>query len=98
MTAPTITAISEIREDLTLSTLPYLIEVKGKPEPRVKVVRTLDNDTGEVTVSVQTPVADGEPLLSLSAMDSIARRIKPGARVIEPNAVRHDALKRRIYA
>lgn len=97
MTAPTITAIRPNTEDETLGTLPYEVEVKGKLEPLVKVVRSMDLDSGDVTVSVQTPVTDGKPLLSLSAMDSIARRILPGARVYAGNKG-HAAVKRRIYA
>lgn len=97
MTAPTITAIRPINEDETLGKLPYEVEVKGKLEPLVKVVRLLDLEDGSITVSVQTPVTDGKPLLTLSAMDSIARRILPGARVYAGNKG-HAAVKRRIYA
>lgn len=97
MTAPTITAIRPNNEDATLGALPYEIEVKGKLEPLVKVVKMLDLEDGSVTVSVQTPVTDGKPLLTLSAMDSIARRILPGARVYAGNKG-HAAVKRRIYA
>jgi hypothetical protein len=97
MTAPTITAIRANNEDATLGVFPYEIEVKGKTEPLVKVVKLLDLETGAVTVSVQTPVTDGKPLLTLSAMDSIARRILPNARVYAGNKG-HAAVKRRIYA
>jgi hypothetical protein len=97
VTAPTITAIVPNNEDATLGVLPYQIEVRGKLEPLVKVVRLMDLDSGDVTVSVQTPVTDGKPLLTLSAMDSIARRILPGARVYVGNKG-HAAVKRRIYA
>lgn len=97
MTAPTITAIRPNTDDETLGKLPYEVEVKGKPEPLVKVVRLLDLEDGSITVSVQTPVTDGKPLLSLSAMDSIARRILPGARVYAGNKG-HAAVKRRMYA
>lgn len=97
MTAPTITAVRPNTEDRTLYTLPYEVEVKGQPEPRVKVKLVTDVETGALTVSVETPVADGKPLLNLSAMDSIARRILPGARVYAGNKG-HAAVKRRMYA
>jgi hypothetical protein len=97
VTAPTITAIRPNTDDETLGKLPYEVEVKGRTEPLVKVVRLLDLDSGAVTVSVQTPVTDGKPLLSLSAMDSIARRILPGARVYAGNKG-HAAVKRRMYS
>ncbi|UDL16712.1 hypothetical protein SEA_ATUIN_319 [Arthrobacter phage Atuin] len=97
MTAPTITAIRENTEDATLGVLPYEIEIRGQFEPSVKVVRTMDLETGSMSVSVQTPVADGKPLLSLSAMDQVARRILPGARVLMSSKA-HGAVKRRIYA
>lgn len=75
------TAVVPNRDDASVNVMPYRVTVAGKPEPRVKALRTVNSNTGEITVSLTVPVIDGSPLLALSTLDATARRINPNARV-----------------
>lgn len=75
------TAVMADRDNAGVNKMPYLVTVAGQPEPRVKALRTVNPNTGEITVSLMVPVTDGSPLLALSTLDATARRINPNARV-----------------
>jgi hypothetical protein len=76
-----ITELSPIMEDALWGKTPYALSIKGQPEPRVKVKEVLDVNTGETSVEIIALVDDDKPVLALSTLDQIARRIKPDARV-----------------
>lgn len=75
------TAVTADRDNASVNLMPYRVTVAGKPEPRVKAIRSVSPLTGEITVSLTVPVIDGSPLLALSTLDATARRINPAARV-----------------
>lgn len=75
------TAVVADRDNAGVNKMPYRVTVAGQPEPRVKALRTVNSNTGEITVSLMVPVIDGSPLLALSTLDATARRINPNARV-----------------
>lgn len=63
------------------------VEIKDSKVPNVIVERRTDPNNGFVSVLVQVPVVARKPVLSLSTMDAIARRILPDARVYAGNHV-----------
>jgi len=85
MTAPVITNLVVDTDAMTLGVWPFKVELKGKPEPRLKVRKLQDLSTGELTVSIEAPVVDGKPIVAVSTMDTIARRVLDGARVYAGN-------------
>lgn len=64
---------------------PYVLEVRGAAIPNALVHEMLDINTGSVTVLVQVPKSDGKPVLAVSTIDAIARRVKAGARAYAGN-------------
>lgn len=64
---------------------PYALEVRGAAVPNALVYSLLDMDTGALTVTVQVPKEGGKPVLALSTMDALARRVKPDARAYAGN-------------
>lgn len=81
MTASVITALVPNTNDMLFGEVPYLLEIKGQPEPRVKVTELNNWDKGVKTVKIVAQAAENVPVLPLSTLDQIARRILPGARV-----------------
>jgi hypothetical protein len=59
---------------------PYTLEVRGAKVPNALVHEVLDMETGAIRITVQSPLVDGKPVLALSTMDAIARRVKPGVK------------------
>lgn len=76
-----ITSLEPNREEMLLGFTPYRLEIKGEPEPRVKVTEIRDIETGKATVRIVAMAAAGTPVQALSTLDAIARKILPGARV-----------------
>jgi hypothetical protein len=76
-----ITSLEPNREEMLLGFTPYKLEIKGEPEPRVKVVEIKDITTGAATIRIVAMAAAGMPVLALPTLDQIARRILPNARV-----------------
>lgn len=81
MTTSVITALAPNNSELLFGEVPYLLEIKGQPEPRVKVTELNNWDLGVKTVRIVAMAAEGVPALPLPTLDQIARRILPGARV-----------------
>lgn len=81
MTASVITLLEPNTDEMLLGQTPYKLEIKGAPEPRVKVTELMDLNTGTKTVRIIARASQGVPALALSTMDAIARRILPNARV-----------------
>lgn len=81
MTASVITKLVPDFDEMLLGATPYILEIKGEPEPRVRVTELMDLDTGTKTVRIIAKAAEGVPALALSTLDAIARRILPTARV-----------------
>ena len=77
-----ITALEPNREEMVLGFTPYRLEIKGSPEPRVKVTEIRDIATGKATVKIIAMASAGTPVQAVSTLDAIARKILPGARVI----------------
>jgi hypothetical protein len=75
-TAPVVTNVIEDRDSMTLGVFPLRIELKGKPEPRLKVAKLQNQNTGEFTVRITAPKE-----FPLSTLDAVARRIIPGSKV-----------------
>lgn len=89
-TAPVVTNVIEDRERMTLGVFPLLIELKGKPEPRVKVAKLQDQNTGKFSVRIIAPRE-----FPLSTLDAVARRVLPGSKLLlggkGPAHIRHYA-------
>lgn len=75
-TAPVVTNVTEDRDNATLGVFPLKIEIKGKPEPLVKVAKLQDLNTGTMSVRVTAPKE-----FPLSTLDAIARRVLPGSKI-----------------
>jgi len=71
-----ITRLEADNENMTLGSTPYVLELKDKPEPRVKVRKVQDLNKGGFEVQIEAP-AD----IAVSTLDAIARRLIPQARV-----------------
>jgi hypothetical protein len=84
-----ITALEPVASGITFSAsaveTPYTLEIKGQPEPMVKVTRLVNPENGSKMVRIVAMASAGQPILSLSTMDAIARRILPNARVTTAN-------------
>jgi hypothetical protein len=89
-TAPVVTNVIEDRDNATLGVFPLRIELKGKPEPRVKVARIQDQNTGAFSVRIVAPKD-----FPLSTLDAVARRVQPGSKLVVggkgPAHIRHYA-------
>lgn len=81
MTASVITALVPNVEAMLVGIQPYRLELKGLPEPRVKVERLQDQNNGRFSVRITAPVEDGKPVVPFPTLDQVARRILDGARV-----------------
>jgi hypothetical protein len=81
MSAPVITKLAPVTDDMTWTTTPYALEVKGEAERRVSITKTLNPDTGAKTVRIVALAAAGVPVQPVGMMDYIARTILPTARV-----------------
>ena len=81
MTASVITNLVPDYDEMLLGATPYKLEIKGEPEPRVRVTELMDLETGTKTVRIIAKASEGVPALALSTLDAIARRILPNARV-----------------
>lgn len=79
MTAPVITELSRDLDSSAVGDLRYIVALKGQREPRLKVSR-LQTESGAIVVIVEAPKVDGKPIVAVSTMDAIARRIDPSAR------------------
>lgn len=87
----------EINDDAsTHSVKMYDLDIKDKPRHGVTVKRIFDVWTGKTVVKISSIVKDGAPVLSLSTMDAVARRIIPNARV--ENVVKGSKITIREYA
>lgn len=91
-----ITKMEVIAEQATLAETPYAVEVRGVAMPAVKVVKVQDLVRGGYSVRVEVPKVDGRPILSVSTMDALARRVMPAAKVYAGN--RGGAVTRRLYS
>jgi hypothetical protein len=76
-----ITKLAPVTEDMTWTTTPYALEIKGEAEPRVTVKEVLNPDTGRKMVRIIALATAGVPVQPLPTLDQIARRILPDARV-----------------
>jgi hypothetical protein len=89
-TAPVVTNVTEDRDNATLGVFPLRIELKGKPEPRVKVARIQDQNTGAFSVRIIAPKT-----FQPSTLDAVARRVLPGSKLVVggkgPAHIRHYA-------
>lgn len=81
MTASVITNLVPNTEALLMGVTPYRLELKGQPEPRVKIERLQDLNTGKFSVRITAPVEDGKPVVAFPTLDQIARRVLEGAKV-----------------
>lgn len=81
MTASVITGFAKNVEDATLGRTPYVVEIKGQNPGGVRVAELMDADTGTVSIEVIAPAPDGKPVLALSTMDALARRVRATAKV-----------------
>ena len=81
MTASVITNLTEDFDSMLMGVTPFKLELKGLPEPRVKVERRQDLNTGKFSVRITSPVVDGKPVVAFPTLDQVARRILDGARV-----------------
>jgi hypothetical protein len=86
-----ITALVPDLDNMLLGITPFKLELKGKPEPRVRVEKIQDMENGGFTVRIVAP-AD----VALSTLDAIARRVVPDARVYAGN--KGGPTKVRLYA
>jgi hypothetical protein len=71
-----ITALVPDNNNLLVGVTPFKLELKGKPEPRVRIEKIQDMQDGSFTVRIVAP-SD----MSLSTLDAVARRLLPNARV-----------------
>jgi hypothetical protein len=79
MTASVITDISRDLDASSVGDLRYIVSLKGKPEPRLKVSR-FQHEDGAIMVIVEAPKVNGKPIVAVSTMDAIARRVEATAR------------------
>ena len=91
-----ITKFEVLADEVTLDRTPYAVEVKGQAMPSVKVVRVQNLTMGGYTIWVEVPKVDGRPILAVSTMDALARRVAPGAKVYGGN--KGGAVLRRVYS
>ena len=90
MTAPVVTNLFEDFDNMTLGVTPIKVELKGAPEPRVKVEKLQDLTRGGYSVKITAPLD-----VAVSTLDAIARRVLPGSKVTVagkgPARIRHYA-------
>lgn len=79
--AAQITKLAPVTEDMTWTTTPYELEIKGEAERRVTVSKILNPDTGKTLIRIVALATEGVPAQSLSMLDHIARTISPAAKV-----------------
>lgn len=91
-----ITKLEENKELSSFGVTRFNLEIRGQEIPGVIVEKRTD-DQNNVTVHVQTPLVDGEWLLSPSAMLAVANRIKPGSKAYAGNTG-HPKVRFRRYA
>lgn len=70
-----------------IDTVKYDLEIHGAPVPNVIVEKRTDMENGFESVLIQVPIVDGKPVLAVSTMDAIARRVMPSARRYAGNHV-----------
>lgn len=83
MTASVITKLAPSEEDSSYNFRAYELELKGKPAHGVAVRETFEMVGGKRGVRVSAMVGQKGPAAPLSTMDAIARKILPGARVVD---------------
>jgi hypothetical protein len=83
MPAATITLVEARSEDQTYGRIPYDVEIKGARVGGLAVSKLpkLSAD-GQTLVEIKVPAVAGKPVLSLSTLDQIARRVLPEARIL----------------
>lgn len=91
-----ITGFEVITEEVTLERTPYAVEIRGEAMPAVKVTKVQNLTMGGYTIWVEVPKVDGRPILAVSTMDALARRVKPDARAYGGN--KGGAVLRRVYS
>jgi hypothetical protein len=83
MPAATITRVEERTEDQTYGRIPYDVEIKGARVGGLSVSKLPKlSDKTQTLVEIKVPAPDGKPVLSLSTLDQIARRVLPEARIL----------------
>lgn len=92
-----ITKLEARTEDQTYGRIPYDVEIKGEAPANVVVAKLPKLSAATQTlVEITTPLVGGSPLLALSTMDAIARRILPDAKVL--TSYSGASARRRVYA
>lgn len=81
MTVSVITGLTQNIDETVLGFMPFDVELRGKREPRVKVHKLQDYKTGALSVRIDVVAASGKPVVALSTLDAIARRVLDGAKI-----------------
>lgn len=81
MSAPVITNLAPITEDMTWGKTPYALEVKGEAERRVSITELMDTTTGAKTIRIVALATAGVPVQPVGMLDYIARTILPKAKI-----------------
>lgn len=92
------TSVTVDIDNALLNETPYKVSVAGQVDASVIAKKTLNPNTGKVTVSVRIPtVVEGlteSPKYSDSTLDAIARRIAPGAKIFAKSALEFNRYMR----
>ena len=91
-----ITKFEVLTDEVTLDRTPYAVEIRGQAMPSVKVVRVQNLTVGGYTIYVEVPKVNGRPILAVSTMDALARRVSPVATVYGGN--KGGEVLRRVYS
>lgn len=96
MTAPVVTNLTRNLDAAAVDSMPYIVELRGTVEPRIKAIRRVTD--GHVSAVIQVPLIEDKPLVAVSTMDAIARRILGAGARVYGGADLKGGFKRRMYS